>query len=75
MQNHDNSKNENNYLALLLPVIDDVSTVCWRSFSDSECLTLDTVIIIHWRIQLSWPPNVWLLEGTVTQCYLLMLTN
>ena len=29
-----------NYLALLLPVTDIISMVCWRSFSDSECLTL-----------------------------------
>jgi len=41
------------YLALLLPVIDDVSTVCWRSFSDSECLTLDKVIIIQRYKQLT----------------------
>jgi len=52
-QNQHNTGKEHSYLALLLPVIDDVSTVCWRSFSDSECLTLYTVTVMQTPVVVS----------------------
>jgi len=47
MQNQDDGRNDFNYLARLLPVIDIISIVCCRSFSDSECLTLHTELIAN----------------------------